>query len=329
VRRREFIGLVGGAAAWPLATAAQPRDRMPLVGLLWGVASDDPEFQRRFAAFAGGLQELGWTEGRNVAFETRHAVGNPDQFFSMAADLVQMKADVIVTTTSGLASLAQQATSSIPIVSATAGDLKGSGLIASLSKPGGNVTGIQLLSPELMSKRVELLKELVPKLTRLGVILPITPAAINPPGILQAIIEASRALKIEVHIVEVRSSEKFPEAIAAIAKEDHAVILIANPLAAPNAVAIANAAIQNRLPMIGEVPFYTSAGGLLSYGPDNVLLHRKAATYVDKILRGAKPGDLPVEQPTNFQLIINLKTAKALGLTVPPSLLARADEVIE
>jgi putative tryptophan/tyrosine transport system substrate-binding protein len=177
----------------------------------------------------------------------RHAVGNPGQFLGMASDLVQMKADVIVTTSAGLASLALQATSTIPIVTATAGDLEGAGLIASLAKPGGNVTGIQLLSPELMSKRVELLKELVPNMQRLGVIVPITPAAIVTPGYLAA---AARTLQIEVHIVEVGSTEQFPKAIAAMAREDHAAILIANPLAASNAVAIARAATQNRLPLV-------------------------------------------------------------------------------
>jgi putative tryptophan/tyrosine transport system substrate-binding protein len=333
MKRRELITLLGGAAAasvsWPLPARAQQRERIRLVGLLWGLAADDPESQRRFAAFAGGLRELGWTEGKNVAFELRYAVGNPDRFSAMAADLVQMNASAIVATSAGLVSIARQATGTIPIVAASAGALEGTGLIASLRRPGGNVTGNQILSPELMSKRVELLKQLVPNLTRLGVIDPVTPAAINSPRYLETITEAARALQIQVHHVEVRSPDQFAVAVAAIAREDQAALVIANPLSGSNAKVIAGSAAQNRLPTIYEFRFFALAGGLLSYGPDNVLLHRNAATYVDKILKGANPGDLPVQQPTKFDLVINLNAAKALGLTVPDKLLALADEVIE
>jgi putative ABC transport system substrate-binding protein len=329
-RRREFITLLGGVAAgWPRAAGAQQGQSRRLVGVIWGVADDDPEWRRRFAAFAGALQELGWTEGKNIAFVHKYAVGNVDRFPAMAAELVREGVDVIVTTTAGLASLVRQATSTIPIVVTTAGELEGTGLIASLRRPGGNVTGIQILSPDLMSKRVELVKRLVPNLTRLGIVVPVTPAALNTPRYLEQIAEAARALQVQVDKVEVHSSDQFGAALATIARQDQAALVIGNPLSAANATAIANAAAESRLPAIYEFRFFALAGGLVSYGSDNVALHRQSSTYVDKILRGANPGELPVQQPTKFELTINLKTAKALGLNIPDNLLALADEVIE
>ena len=264
-----------------------------------------------------------------MAFVPKYAVGNPDRFSAMAADLVQMNVDVIVTPSAGLASLARKATLTTPIIVLAAGELEKTGLIASLRRPGGNVTGIQILSPELMSKRIELLKQLVPNLKRLGVVVPVTPAAIITPHYLEQIAEAARALQIQFHPVEVHSSDQLDAAIATIAPLAQAALVIANPLAAANAKAIAEFAAQNRLPTMYEFQFYTLAGGLLSYGSDIVTLHRQAATYVDKILRGANAGDLPVQQPIKFELVMNLKAAKALGLEVPPTLLARADEVVE
>jgi putative ABC transport system substrate-binding protein len=329
VRRREFITLISGAAAaWPLVARAQ-RDRPRLIGLLWGIAADDPERQRRFSAFAGGLQEAGWIEGKNVTFAARHAVGPPDRFSTMAAELVQMNPDAIVVSSAGLASIARQATATIPIVTVTAGELEGTGLIASLRRPGGNVTGIQILAPDLMSKRVELLKELVPQLTRLAVLVPVTPAGINTPRYMERIVEAARALRIQTLQFEGRSPNELAAAVGAMTPECQAGIVIANPLAASNAALIADAFERHRLPAMYEFRFYALAGGLLSYGSDNISLHRQAATFVDKILRGANPGDLPVQQPTKFELVINLKSARQLGLVVPDKLLALADEVIE
>jgi putative ABC transport system substrate-binding protein len=272
---------------------------------------------------------LGWIEGKNVTFVPKYAVGSPDRFLAMAADLVRMNSDVIVTTSAGLTSLARQATSTIPIVAASAGVLEGTGLIASLRRPGGSVTGIQMLAPDSMSKRVDLLKRLVPNLTRLGIVVPITPAAIVTPSYIERIDEAARALQVQVHPSEVHGAEGFAPAVAAMARECQAAIVIANPLAASNAKVIADSAAQNRLPVMYELRFYTLAGGLMSYGADNVVLHRQAATYVDKLLRGANPGDLPVQQPTKFEFVINLKAAKTLGLEIPPTILALADEVIE
>jgi putative ABC transport system substrate-binding protein len=247
----------------------------------------------------------------------------------MAADLVRMKADVIVVTSAGLASLAQQASRTVPIVAATAGELEGTGLISSLRRPGGNVTGTQVLNPELMGKRVELLKQLVPTLARLGVIMPITPAGIITPGYMARIVEAAEAVQIQVRPLEVRHPDEFGAGIARLAQDCQAAVVISNPLAATNAAAIARFAAEYRLPTMYELRGYTLAGGLLSYGADNLALHRNAAIYVDKILRGANPGDLPVQQPTKFELVINTKTAKALGLTIPDKVLALADEVIE
>jgi ABC-type uncharacterized transport system substrate-binding protein len=329
IRRREFVTLLGGAAAWPLPARAQQLNRMPLIGFLWGIGPDDPDFRRRFFAVSDGLRDLGWVEGKNIAFTSKHAVGNPDGFAGMAADLVRMKADVIVVTSAGLASLAHQASRTIPIVAATAGELEGTGLISSLRRPGGNVTGTQVLNPELMGKRVGLLKQLVPTLARLGVIMPITPAGIITPGYMARIVEAAEAVQIQVRPLEVRHPDEFGAGIARLAQDCQAAVVISNPLAATNAAAIARFAAEHRLPTMYELRPYTLAGGLLSYGADILAPHRNAATYVDKILRGANPGDLPVQQPTKFELVINTKTAKALGLTIPDKVLALADEVIE
>ena len=220
MRRREFIALVGGAVAtWPLVVRAQQSNRTPLIGFLWGVGPEDPEFRRRFSAVSDGLREFGWVEGRNIAFASKYTVGDPGGFSGMAADLVQMKSDVIVTSSAGLALLAQQASRNIPNV-AIAGELEGTGLISSLRRPSGNVTGIQILAPELMGKRVELLNELVPNLVRLGVILPITPAAFITPNYMARIVEAAEAAKIQVRQLEVRHPDAFGPAIARLSGDD-------------------------------------------------------------------------------------------------------------
>ena len=331
MNRRELIAMFGASAAVGSANVAfaQVRDRKRVVGLLWGGATDDPDFKRRLNAFAEGLAGLGWIDGENMKFAVKHAVGDSEQLSAMATDLVHMNVDVIVTSSVGLASLAHQVTRTVPIVVAAGGDLEGSGLIESVRRPGGNVTGIQILAPDLMSKRVDLLKQLIPSLIRLGVIVPITSAGIVTPLYLERITEAARAMKIEVHPVEVRSPQEFAPTIAALAQQTQAALLISTPFAAANANLIADAAAQSRLPIMYEFPGYASAGGLLSYGPNHIELHRQAAGFVDKLLKGANPAELPVQQPTKFELLINLRAAKALGLDVPPTLLALADEVIE
>jgi putative tryptophan/tyrosine transport system substrate-binding protein len=329
MQRRKFITLLAAAPmVWPVVSRGA--DQIRKIGVFWGQAKDDPEMWVRFAAFTQGLQKLGWTEGKNVSFEIRHAVGNPDQIPSMAAELVGTNPDVIVASTAGLAIIARKATNTIPIVVMTSGDLEGSGLIASLRKPGGNVTGIQILSPQLMGKRIEMLRQLVPALTRLGVIEPITPSGLITPRYIEAIVTAARELQIEVHRVPVFSSAEFTAAFSTIVQAgDQAALVISTPLSYANRIELADLAAKNRLPTIYEAKSYAADGGLISYGPDFAQLSRDSASYVDQILRGTVPGDLPVQQPTKFELIVNLKTAKAIGLTISESFLLRADEVIE
>jgi putative ABC transport system substrate-binding protein len=329
MQRRKFITLLAAAlVVWPVVSRGA--DRIRKIGVFWGQAKDDPELWARFAAFKQGLQRLGWVEGKNVSFEIRHAVGRPDQFPAMAIELVKTDPDIILSSTAGLAIIARKATSTIPIVVMNSGDLEGSGLVASLRKPGGNVTGIQILSPQLMGKRLELLKELVPTLTRLGVIEPITPAGLITPRYIEALVDAAHALQIEIHRVQVFSPAEFAAAFSTIVQGgDQAALVFSNPLSYANRPEIARLAEQNRLPTIYEVRSFAADGGLMSYGPDFVQLARDSASYVDQILRGAAPGDIPVQQPTKFELVVNLKTAKAIGLTIPESFLLRADEVID
>jgi ABC-type uncharacterized transport system substrate-binding protein len=330
MQRRKFITLlVAASVVWPTVSHAQQPDRIRKIGILWGQAND-PEWLMRFAAFTQGLQKLGWTEGKNISFEIRHATGKPDQFPTIATELVGTNPDAILAGTAGLAAIARKATNTIPIVVVNAGELEGTGLIASLRRPGGNVTGIQILSPELMGKRVEMLKQLVPALTRLGIIEPITPAGIITPHYIEVLIDAARALQIQIHRVPVFSPAEFAAAFSTIAQEgDQAALVISNPLSFANRAELVRSAAQSRLPTIYEVRSFPAVGGLVSYGPDFVQLARDSASYVNEILRGAAPGDLPVQQPTKFELVVNLKTAKALGLTVPESFLLRADEVID
>jgi len=325
VNRREFIALVGSAvAAWPLAASAQPV-KLPIIGLL---GSSTALFEsQRVAAFVQRLHQLGWIENRNVVIEYRWAEGRQERFAEIAAEFVQLKVDLIVAATTPAVIAAKQATSLIPIVIATADDPVGTGLVASLARPGGNVTGLSNQLSDTSPKRLELLREVVPGLRRLAIL-----SNVGNPGAVLDMREFEAAVRmfgLEALTFEIRRAEDIAPGFEALKGRADALYVAADPLVNTNRVRINTLALAARLPTMHGTRDYVEAGGLMSYGPNIPDQYRRAADYVDKILRGAKPGDLPVEQPTKFDLIINLTTAKALGLTMPPSLLARADEVIE
>jgi len=326
MRRRDFIkGIVGSATSWPLAARAQQPSRLPTVGYM---GSATPATQGKWAAaFAQRLQELGWTEGRNVKIEVRWAEGRSERFAEIAAEFVALKVNVIVAS-GGEVPTAKQATSTIPIVFAGALDPVASGYVASLAQPGGNITGLSTQSTDTVGKRLGFLREVVPDLRRLAIIM----TSAGNVGNVLVVREAQReahTLGIEVTTSEIRRAEDIAIAFDALKDKAQALYVVSSPLTTANRVRINILALGRRLPAIYDDREFVEAGGLISYGPDfnNIYLH--AADYVDKILRGAKPGDLPVEQPTKFNLAVNLTTAKTLGLTVPDKLLALADEVIE
>jgi putative ABC transport system substrate-binding protein len=322
MRRREFITLFGGAAAWPLAARAQ--QKLPTIGFFgtttasaWGPWT---------AAFVQRLRELRWIEGRNLAIEYRWADARSERFAEIAAEFVRLKVDVIVTG-GNAAVAAKQASSAVPIVFALVDDPIGMGLIASLARPGGNVTGLSVQATDLAGKRLALLREVVPGLRRLAIMSNVDyPSAVLEMGELQT---AAGMLGLEVVPLEIRRAEDIAPAFEALKGRAEALYVVGDALVMTHRVRINTLALAARLPTNFNYREYVEAGGLMSYGANLSDLFRRAADYVDKILRGAKPGDLPVEQPTKFDLVINLTTAKALGLTIPDTLLARADEVIE
>ena len=325
IRRRQFITLLGGAAAaWPLAARAQQAAKRPTIGFL---GTNTPSAQSQWtAAFVQRLRELGWIEGRTLAIEYRWAEGRSERFAELATDFVRLKVDVIVTL-GGAVIPAKQATSVIPIVFAVATDPVGSGLVASLARPGGNVTGLSLQQSDIAPKRLELLREVVPGLGRLAVM-----TNISSPGAaleMREVQGTARALHLDVVTVEIRRPADIAGAFDALKDRAQAVYVVNEPLTITNRALINTLALAARLPTMHGSREQVEAGGLISYAANFPDLFRRAADYVDKILRGAKPADIPVEQPTKFDLVINLTTAKALGLAVPPTLLARADEVIE
>ena len=317
--------LLGGAtAAWPLAARAQQPAKLPTIGFLGGTT---PATWSLFvAAFVQRLRELGWIEGRTIAIEYRWAEGRGERFAEIAAEFVRLNVDVIVTV-GGAVLAAKQATSLIPIVFAAAADPVGSGLVASLARPGGNVTGLSSQFTDLAGKRLELLREMVPSLRRLAIMANAGyPAAVLEMAEVQA---TTRTLGLDVVTLELRRAEDIAPAFEALKGRAEALYVCAESLVTTNRVRINTLALAARLPTMHSIREYVEAGGLMSYGPNFPDLWRRAGDLVDKILRGAKPADIPVEQPTKFDLVINLTTAKALGLEVPPTLLARADEVIE
>jgi len=324
-KRREVITLLGGAAAWPLAARAQQVGKVPTIGFLG--ASTPAIIGQWVAAFVQRLRELGWIEGRTIAIEYRWAEGRPERYAEIAAEFVRLKVDVIVTHSAELVIAAKQATSVIPIVFGVAGDPVGSALVASLARPGGNVTGLSVQFTDLAGKRFELLREIVSGLRRLAIM-----ANAGASGAVLEMREAqaaARALGLEVATSEIRRAEDIVPAFGALKGRAEALYVASDPLLYANRVRINTLALGARLPTMHGTREYVEAGGLMSYGANFPDLFRRAGDYVDKILRGAKPADLPVEQPTKFDLVINLITAMVLGLTIPPSVLARADEVIE
>jgi len=325
LRRREFITLLGGAVAWPLAARAQQRGKTPAIGFL---GSSTPSVAgQRVAAFVRRLHELNWIESRTIAIEYRWAEGRSERAAEIAAEFVRLRVDVIVTDGTAAVLAAKQATSIIPIVFPVVADPVGNGLVASLARPGGNVTGLSNQSTDLAGKRLELLREVVPGLGRLAIMANVG----NPASLLELheVQASARKLGFEVATFEIRRGEDIGPAFEVLKGRADALYFVIDPLFATGQVQINTLALGARLPTVHGLREYVAAGGLMSYGPNIPDLYRRAAEYVDKILRGANPGDIPVEQPIKFELVINLTTAKALGVTIPESFLARADEVIE
>ena len=322
IDRRTFIGtLAGGVLASPFSTLAQPA-KLPRIGVL-GNENNPP-----WEGFRRGLRELGYIDGRNVAIEWRWSEGRTDRFPALAAKLVQAKVDVIVVSGTQAARAAKQATSTIPIVMAVSAYPDKLGLVESLARPGGNVTGLSNLGPELLGKSFELLKEIAPKASHLAVLW--NPASPVEALVFKEVLAAAPAFGLEIQSIEMRTPEDSAEAFATVtASRADALFALGNPVNFKNRQLIVDFALKTRLPSLYQERLFVESGGLVSYAPRFSDLFRRAATYVDKILKGAKPADLPVEQPTKFELVVNLKTAEALALTIPQSVLLRADEVIQ
>jgi putative ABC transport system substrate-binding protein len=325
--RREFITLLGGTAAtWPLVARAQQGERMRRIGVLMSVAADDPEAPARVGAFSQGLSELGWTIGRNVRVDYRWFAGDTDVARKYAVELVALAPDVVLASgTVGVTAL-QQATRSVPIVFTLVADPVGAGFVASLARPGGDVTGFMLYEYSLSGKWLELLKQIAPRMARAAVLRDQTnPAGIAQFGIIQAL---APSLGVQVSPLNVRNANEIESGIATFSRTANGGLIVTGSAAATIRLA-AKLAAQYKLPAIYANRVGVTGGGLISYGPDRVDQYRRAAGYVDRILKGEKPADLPVQAPTKYELVVNLKTAKTLGLTVPDTLLATADEVIE
>jgi putative ABC transport system substrate-binding protein len=329
MKRREFITLVGGAAvAWPVAARAQQPERMRRIGVLMGQAEDDPEAQARVAAFEQGLQQLGWSDGRNVRIDRRWAAGDADRTRRYAAELIALAPDVILAPGSFTIGPLLQVSRSVPIVFVHVPDPVGAGFVDSLARPGGNATGFILFEYATSAKWLELLKQIAPGLTRVAVIR--DPALTSGTGQFAAIQALAPSLGVEVTPVNVRDAGEIERAITAFARSPNGgLILTGSALSQVHRQTIVALAARHKLPAIYYERFVVAEGGLMSYGPSLVDQFQRAAGYADRILKGEKPADLPVQTPTKYELAINLKTAKALGLEVPPTLLVRADEVIE
>jgi ABC-type uncharacterized transport system substrate-binding protein len=329
VKRREFITLLGGAAAgWPLTARAQQPERMRRVGVLMSTTADDPEGQARHDVLLQGLQESGWSVGRNARIDYRWAGGDAELIRKYAAELVALAPDVILTTGTPATAALQQLTRSVPIIFVQVPDPVSSGFVESLARPGGNVTGFTTFEFGMSGKWLELLKEIAPGLTRVAVLRDLAVAAGS--GQLGAIQAVAPSFGVELSPVDVRNADEIERAVTAFARSSNGGLIVTGSTPAlVHRDLIVTLAARHRLPAVYAYRYFVTAGGLISYGPDSIDPFRRAAAYVDRILKGEKPADLPVQAPTKFELVINLKTAKALGLEIPPTVLARADEVIE
>jgi putative ABC transport system substrate-binding protein len=330
LERRTFVALVTGGLLGSLlaAAVAQPLEKVPRIGYLTPGSTSDAGRQRRLEVFRQGLRELGYVEGRNIAIESRWGEGKYDRYPALVADLVRLKVDVIVTVGAIATQAAKQATRTIPIVMTVVNDPLGSGLVASLARPGGNVTGLSMMAPDLVGKQLQVLKEVVPKLSQVALLWnPDGPG--SAPQVRQAE-AAARTLGVRLQTLEARAPQEIDSAFVAMTRDRvDALVVLADSLFTNQRRQIAELAAKRRLPAVYGLREHVEAGGLMVYGANPLDMERRAATFVDKILKGAKPADLPIEQPSKIELVINVKTAKALGLTIPDSLLRRADELIQ
>ena len=330
MKRREFITALGGAVtvAWPIAARAQQPERMRRIGVLSSSSAHEPTSQLRLNALQRGLQQAGWSEGRNVQIDLRWSAGNVDDLRKYAAELVALAPDAILANGSAALTLLLQATRIVPIVFTDVPDPVGAGFVDTLSRPGGNATGFMLLEYGMSGKWLELLKEIAPGVGRAAVLR--DPAMIAGVGQFAAIQSVAPSLGVDLRPIDVRDAAEIERGVASFAREANSgLIVVSSPVAGLHRDLIIRLAAEHKLPAVYSFDYYAASGGLIAYGPDPNDPFRRAADYLDRILKGAKPSDLPVQAPTKYKLVINLKTAKALGLTVPASLLARADEVIE
>jgi putative ABC transport system substrate-binding protein len=328
MRRREFIKVIAGSAAWPFAAHAQQPERVRRIGVLMALPANDPEGQARVTAFLQGLQELGWSVGRNVIVDIRWSTDNNADARKNAAELVALAPDVILANASPAVAALDQITRTVPIVFTNVADPVGAGYVESLARPGGNITGFSGYEYSMSGKWLQLLKEIAPGVTRVAVFR--DPSIASGPGQFAAIQTVAPSLGVELRPVDVRDRGEIERAVALFAQNPNSgLIVTGSPGAGSHRDLIITLAARHRLPAVYFGRFWAAGGGLISYGPDLPDQNRRAAGYVDRILKGEKPADMPVQVATKYEMVINLKTAKALGLTVPPSLLARADEVIE
>jgi ABC-type uncharacterized transport system substrate-binding protein len=328
LKRRDFITLLGGAAAWPLAASAQQGDRVRRIGVLMDLAADDPEGRARLAAFQAGLSRLGWADGGNTRIDIRWGAGAANLMRLYAEELVALMPDAILASGSPSVGALQQSTTKLPVVFTSVVDPVGAGFVASLARPGGNITGFMLLEYSIGTKWLELLKDAEPRVTRVGVLR--DPTLASGSGQFGAIQAVASSFGVELSPIGMRNASEIEDAVDAFARgAKGGLIITASTLATLHRELIVALASRHRLPAVYSNRLFVAGGGLLSYSPDRIDQFRQAAAYVDRILRDEKPGDLPVQAPTKYELVINLKTAKALGLDMPPMLLARADEVIE